>query len=282
MAPLPVLLALAQAWAGECTGPVTTAQLATLLAEGRAAWVSMDRAAFDNAAESRRRALPCVTEPIEPSLALEYHLAEALGWSLERRIDLERLELRAVLAIDGGWDLPPDLAPEHHRLREDCAAERAAPDEPAGPVVQVPAGVSLRVDGQDTGSVPAARSFIAQVVGPGGRVIQTAWIGAGTDPGLAVEALLAAAGPAPEPLPAATSPAPRGGIALLAGGAGLGVLAGGLYAVAAVRAGAMERGEVPCEELTSEGHRVDGLVIATGGVGLAAAGLVTAGFTVRF
>ncbi|MFH1466074.1 MAG: hypothetical protein ABIO70_16945 [Pseudomonadota bacterium] len=288
----PLLLVLAQARAGDCPEPLPAGTLEALAADARAAWVALDREAFERATAARRSALPCVDEPIGPALALELHLAEALSWSLERRSDLDSAELRAVLAIDHAWELPLELAPEHHRLREDFDAVRATPGDDSMRQMAAPAGFTLRVDGRESSAVPSARPFLAQVLDSAGRVVQSAWFGPEGDPGAAVAAWLPAAAPPEEPLAAAPLPsepppvAPvrrgRRGIGLLSGGTGLVLVTGGLYALATVHAGALEQGAVPCDELVPAANRVNGLVIAAGGAGVAAVGLLTAGLAIRF
>lgn len=277
-----LLLVLAQARAGDCPEPLPAGTLEALAADARAAWVALDREAFERATAARRSALPCVDEPIGPALALDLHLAEALSWSLERRSDLDSAELRAVLAIDGAWELPLEIAPEHHRLREDFDAVRATPGDDSMREMAAPAGFTLRVDGREASAVPSARPFLAQVLDSEGRVVQSAWFGPEGDPGAAVTAWLPAAPPPEEPPPVAPVRRGRRGIGLLSGGTGLVLVTGGLYALATVHAGALEHGEVPCDELVPAAKRVNGLVIAAGGAGVAAVGLLTAGLAIRF
>jgi hypothetical protein len=69
---------------------------------------------------------------------------------------------------------------------------------------------------------------------------------------------------------------------LLGGAAGAGVLAGGLYAIAASRARALEAGELECDSLPAARTGINQLVGASAGLGAVGVGLGIAGLVVAF
>jgi len=155
--------------------------------------------------------------------------------------------------------------------------------------VSVEPGIGLWVDGRPVTALPGDRPFLLQVTGPDGAVRSTGYAPAGS----AWEALVGPAASAPAtpvgPAPLAPSPAPapavpdrRAGLVLLGSAGGLGLLAGGLYAVAALRVGEIERGEIACDRMPEVRTQVNSLVVAAAGSGAVALGLGVAGVAVRF
>lgn len=280
--PTLLLVAVASAATSTCEEPVSTSQLHRVVEVARTAWVVMDRGSFEAATAERRDALPCLAEPVEPELAIELHLHEALAWSLERRSDLSQGAFRAILALQPSWELPLELAPERHRLREDFEEARTGTQAPTRRPFAPPGDGSLLVDGVPAEDVPVDRPFVVQMLDREGAVVRThyftpgseaadglAWFGYDGEPqGLAPV----------DPAGVGSRRAPL----LFGGSLGMGLVAGGLYAAGAVRAQAMERGELPCEDLPEAQGQVNGLVGAAAGVGVVGIGLGVAGLVVAF
>jgi hypothetical protein len=275
---LPLLLAIATAAA--CDAPVSEDQLSRVIDLAGTAWVVMDRASFEQATQERREILPCLSEPVVPELAIQLHLHEALAWSLDRRSDLSRAAFRAILALQPEWELPLDMAPEHHRLRVDFAEAQQAVGEEARRPFAPPGDGTLLVDGLPARDVPADRPFVVQMLDRAGVVERTHYFTPGSD---GEEGLSwwtydgAQGGLSPAPIPGRAS-----GRALLGGAAGAGVLAGGLYAIAATRARALEQGELECDSLPAARTQINQLVGASAGLGALGVGLGIAGVIVAF
>jgi len=270
--------------ASGCEDVVSGEEVERILEVASTAWVVMDRASFEAATSERRAVLPCLEDMVSPDLAIQLHMHEALARSLERRSDLSQGAFRAILALQPGWELPAAMAPEGHRLRSDFRqAREQAPDGERRPFAP-PGDGALMVDGQPARDVPVDRPFVVQMLDRRGDVVRTHYFTPGSEQpgeqdGLAwwvYEGEPPAAELGVDPARART------GRLLLGGGAGLGLLAGGVYAVAAVRAGAVERGELPCEDLPAVRSQVNQLVGASAGLGALGLGLGVTGLVLAF
>lgn len=281
--PIPLALLVPTALAATCERGVPLDELHQALRLARTAWVVMDRESFEQAVAERDRLLACISEPIEPALAQQLHMHEALAWSLERRDDLCRGAFRAILSQDPTWTLPLELAPEHHRLREAFEAVQAQPYTELRRDFEVPAGSALLVDGVRARDVPADRPFLVQVLDGSGTVLRTHYFVPGSDP---AEGLAGWLGGAPDVQGGAVlepeGSSRRGSQVLLGSAAGAALLAGGIYAVAAVRAAGLEDGDVACDQLPQARTQVNSLVVASAGLGALGTGLVVAGLVLRF
>lgn len=275
---LPLLLAIATAAA--CDEPVTEYQLRRVIDLAGTAWVVMDRASFEQATTERREALPCLSEQVVPELAIQLHLHEALAWSLERRSDLSEGAFRAILALQPEWQLPLEVAPEHHRLRADFATAQAWAGEDARRPFAPPGDGALLVDGLPARDVPADRPFVVQMLDRSGAVERTHYF---TPDSEGEEGLSWWSYEGDQAgLTGASAPRRAQSGALLGGAAGAGLLAGGLYVVAATRSQALEAGELECDSLPAARTRINQLVGASAGLGAVGVGLGIAGLVVAF
>jgi len=280
---LPLLIAAMTATA--CDQPVSAAELGRVLDVASTAWVVMDRGSFEAATAERRASLPCLVEEVSPELAIHVHLHEALAWSLERRSDLSQGAFRAILALQPSWVLPVEMAPERHRLRSDFEAAQVADDAGERRPFAPPGDGALMVDGLPSRDVPSHRPFVVQMLDRRGDVVRTHYFTPGSaapeqQDGLAwwlyqgeQDGPGGLDGPSPEVVT---------GRFLLGGAVGAGVLAGGVYAVAASRARALERGDGGCEDLRAARDQVNQLVVASAGLGAVGLGLGVTGLVVAF
>jgi len=264
-----------------CEEPVPAAEIQRVLQVGRTAWVVMDRASFEAATLERRSLLPCLQEPISTGLAIEIHTQEALAWSLERRADLSQAAFLAILSSDPEWSLPLDLAPSNHRLhREFEIASELAAEGSTAPSNAVEDS-QLLVDGATSQGVPSDRPFVAQLLDEQGQVVRSHYFTPGGESDKASWWLVPASGEGAGGLgPELPSRVRSPGVPLLVSAAGTGLLAGGLYAVAATWSGQLERGEVPCGEQEQVGAQVNQLVVASAALGAAGLGTGIAGIVV--
>jgi hypothetical protein len=265
--------------ASACEEPVDLEELGRVLDVATTAWVVMDRDSFEVATQERREALACLDELVVPELAIRLHLHEALAWSLQRRSDLSQGAFEAILELQPSWQLPTEMAPERHRLRSDFARaqETARPSErrPLAP----PGDGALLVDGLPARDVPVARPFVIQMLDRRGTVQRTHYFTPGSEASDGQD-WFGYEGPGSDL--AVAGPEQQRSAWLLAGGAGVALLAGGVYALAASQGQQIERGEGACEDLPAARRQVNQLVGASIGLGAVGAGLAVAGVVVRF
>lgn len=279
------LLAVLSASAATCDEPVGTAELRRILDVASTAWVVMDRSSFEAATAERREALPCLEEMVDPQLAIQLHLHEALAWSIQRRSDLSQGAFRAILALQPSWVLPAEMAPERHRLRADFEEASQGSEQTERRPFAPPGDGALMVDGLPSRDVPSDCPFVVQMLDRRGEVVRTHYFTPGSEPpqqndGLAwwlYEGEQAGLGE-----PAASDQRASSSRLLLGGAVGVGLLAGGVYTVAAVRAGALERGEPGCDDLPAAQRQVNQLVGASAGLGAIGVGLGVAGLVIAF
>ena len=267
-----------------CEEPVDVGQLGRIVDMAETAWVVMDRASFEQATLQRRELLACLDEPLGPDLAIRLHLHEALAWSLERRTDLSQAAFRAILTLHPDWELPLDVAPEQHRLRQEFAQlRRQELGDPRQPFFNPGGEGALMVDGVEADSVPSDRPFVVQVLDDTGAVAHSHYFTPGSDAGVGPSWLVSGYAPAESRvLGDGLVERQRTGAVLMGGGVGLGLLAGGLYALASSRAADLENGELGCGELEPRRTQVNQLVASSVGVGALGLGLGVAGVGVRF
>jgi len=271
--------------ASACDQPVSATELNRVLDVASTAWVVMDRSSFEAATAERREAVPCLNEEVSPELAIHLHLHEALAWSLERRSDLSQGAFRAILALQPSWALPVAMAPERHRLRADFELAQGAQDSGERRPFAPPGDGALMVDGLPSRDVPGDRPFVVQMLDRRGDVVRTHYFTPGSvapeqQDGLAwwlYQGELAGPGGLDGPSPKVVT-----GRYLLGGAAGMGLLAGGVYTVAALRARALDRGELVCEDLPAARGQVNQLVAASAGLGAVGLGLGVTGLVVAF
>ncbi len=267
-----------------CDEPISVEELARVVNVAETAWVVMDRTSFEQATSQRREMLRCAGESIDVDLAIQLHLQEALAWSLERRSDLSQAAFRAILALRPGWELPMDIAPERHRLRDDFEQVRLSESSDARRPFESPGrGNTLFVDGSEASEVPVDRPFVAQIIDARDVVVHTHYFTPGSE---SVDGLswIVSGGASDNQrvLGAGRGDPQRSGIVLMGSGAGVGLLAGGLYLLAASRVNAMESGELDCDDLGARRRQVNELVAASAGVGVLGVGLGVAGVVVHF
>ncbi len=280
-----LLLAVLSVSAATCDEPVSASEIRRVLDVAGTAWMVMDRTSFEAATAERREAVPCLADMVDPELAIQLHLHEALAWSIQRRSDLSQGAFRAILALQPGWELPLEMAPERHRLRADFEQVRAGGELGERRPFAPPGDGALMVDGLPSRDVPTDRPFVVQMLDRRGDVVRTHYFTPGSeapqqDDGLAwwlydgEQGGAGGLGAAPEHAAA--------GRLLLGGAAGAGLLAGGIYVLAASRANALDQGQVACEDLPGARSQVNQLVGASAGLGAVGLGLGVTGLVIAF
>jgi hypothetical protein len=197
------------------------------LAEGR--FVAMDGAVFSVAMDEASFMVPCLSDLVTAELASQYHRLQGLHLFMSRNEERARAAFAAARAANPQAELPLELVPEGHAIRELWATA-----DPSGPSVRIGAPVSghLLFDGEPGDRRPQTRPTLLQVVSPEEMPTASVWLEPG-DPLPAYESI---------PLPLERDDRfslPR--VPLLAGGGAVALLGGVLYGVAATRAAQFER-----------------------------------------
>jgi hypothetical protein len=199
------------------------------LAEGR--FLAMDGAVFSVAMDEASFMVPCLTELVTPALASQYHRLQGLNLFMSRNEERAKAAFAAARAANPQAELPLELVPEGHAIRELWATA-----DPSGPSVRIGAPVTgyLSFDGETGDRRPQTRPTLLQVVSGEHTPTASVWLEPG-DPLPAYESI---------PLPVARDQQdqrfslPR--VPLLAGSGAAALLGGVLYGVAATRAARFE------------------------------------------
>jgi hypothetical protein len=139
-----VALALPAAWGQDCAEASTTVQLAATLDAAEAAWIGADEARFLLTMEEAVLQLPCVTDPVEPSLAARYHRDLGLWLFASQQPELAQAAFAAARRVSPDQGLPLDMAPEGHPVRTIFVA--SSPDTDLQPAPR-PVGGQVLFDG---------------------------------------------------------------------------------------------------------------------------------------
>jgi len=178
LSPIPCALALAlplTASAARCPSAVASAELEGQLESAEEAFGARDLDRFDLQATAFQASLPCLAEPVTPSLAARYHRVDSLRLYLDGTLDPEGEVLqsvRAARALEPDHTLSDQLLPEGHELRQAYEQTPAEPDETRR--LPEPRDLTLLFDGQATRERPTQRATLLQVVDGQGAILQTA------------------------------------------------------------------------------------------------------------
>jgi hypothetical protein len=219
-----------------------------------AAW-GVEEESFRVALASVRAGVPCLSQPLEPTQAARLHRIYGLAAWLERDVDGARLAFAASRSADPGYSFPLTMVPAGNPVRR--LYESAAGAE--GSVAVPPArGATILLDGQVADSRPTTRAVLFQL-STGAEARSTAWL-VPTDP-----------------LPAYPRPGDGLRVPLLIG-AGAAALGGGALLALAANTASDTTPPASQAELDARVSTNHGLVIAGGGLGLAAVGLGATAF----
>lgn len=248
-----------------CPEVVDTSRFTAELALADARFAAMDGASFAATMDEASFLVPCLGEVVGPELASHYHRLQGLRLFMTRNEERAMQAFAAARSAVREAELPLDLVPEGHAIRELWATA-----DPSGPSTAVPAPVDgwLGFDGVPGDRRPQTRPTLVQVVTSDGRVEATAWL----EPG---DPLPAYAAVAPVPTVAARH-GTRG--PLLIGGGAAAVLGGVLYGIASSRAAGLDDpqpADVTIDDLRATQRTTNTLVVASavaGGVSVATVG----------
>lgn len=245
----------------------TSRDLLAAVEHAESAYASLDVDGFVAAVEQAERVFPCLIEPITRDVAAGAHRMVGLRAFIAGDRDRARLAFAAARALEPGWRFPESLFPPGHPVR---TLYEDLPLTEATWIPLPPSSAIVRVDGRTTDARPASWPALVQVFGPDGSVLASAYLWP-EDP---LPALPTAGLPVVQVPTLAHEPARRRvpwgwmtAAALSAGGAGA------LYWSAWETKQAYET--VPYAGRDTLQQRANGLVLASGGLGVVALGSAT-------
>ncbi len=219
-------------------------------------------AAFQEAMATVTEQLPCTTEAISPGLAAQLHRLKGIEAYGERDTALAHAAFAAAWSADPEYRFPETILPPSHPILDVYNGAAAHKPEPA-PLPETP-GAFVWIDGKDALTIDTARASLLQVFTPEGEVLSTHWL----KPGDPLPPSLLILGEAPvrrdldRPLMISTGTAA--------------VVAGGLYAGAALTHRRYEDQDTPDSSLDTLRRRNNALLVASGSLGVVALGTGTA------
>lgn len=280
-----LLLALAAsrpALAAECAVPSTNQHLLAALEEASSSFARLKIDAFKTATETAVGLVECLGEPISRPTAAEYHRVIGLERFLDTDVEGARRSFAAARSLEPDYAFPADLVPEGNPILEAYGAV----DPQAGPFEELaaPAHGSLRLNGSRTNRRATSLPLVFQLLDDRGG-LRTTHLVAG-DASLpeyetAAEPDHTTETPPPEPENRPAGKARKGPrVALLVGAGVAAVAAGGVYGAALGAKGGFEN----TDDISSLDRRkglANGLVVTSGGLGVAALALGTTAFVVN-
>ena len=148
-----------------CPEPVTSAELQGVLRSEEAAYAARDVGGFTTLVTRAHAMLPCLDEPVTPTLAAAWHRASALQASVAITAEARPAAVaafRAMLASEPSYALGPGLAGPGSVLPGWLDEARAAGPGPSEPA-QAPEQTHLIFDGVPDAARPAQRPTILQL-----------------------------------------------------------------------------------------------------------------------
>ncbi|GEM_PF-6185240 len=263
------------AWA--CATPSSEHALEASLDRVEQAFADLDDAGIDAALVEAGAHLGCLDQVVAPELAGRFHRAQGLAaWKIDDQKQIWALAGAKAAAPDATF--PFAVVPEGEALHGDLADAQPGASERVDP-----AAGQLHFDGRPATERPTQRATIFQEADPSGAVVQSHYLWPG-------DALPAYARPEAVPLPVA-SPSPTegdpaasaatSGRLLKLTGAGLGVIAGGLYGAALWSESTFHNDDtLALDDLTGLQSRTNSLSVAAGGVAAVAAVTGGVGFVI--
>ncbi len=144
-----------------CDRQFTPDELARFLSTADAAFADLDGDTFSAALVEARKAIPCLSAPLNSSVASAYHRAEAFQSFLDRDHAATVQHFRAMLDASPGYLLSEMIAPEAHPLRTDFEIAQGLPPD-AERTLAAPTEGSLVIDGEPGNQAPTSLPFVFQ------------------------------------------------------------------------------------------------------------------------
>jgi len=165
-----LVLGAGTAHADDCVQMVPLATLTGSLDAADAAWRAADESTFLLKMEEAHLQLPCLNEPVTPTLAARYHRNAGLWLYVSGDKEATARAFSSAKRVEADHALPADMLPAKHPIR--ALFDDAPPSTAAAPVDR-PATGQLTFDGTP-GDRPTDAPTVAQLDNPeGGMVFST-------------------------------------------------------------------------------------------------------------
>ncbi len=169
LAPVLILLSLL---AGEahaaCDTLVSANTLGALGVQVEEGLMTLDKDRVLEAAQLSADAVPCLTEPLTPELAAQYHRSQGYAAFLSGDRDAALLHFTASALVSPDYELPESLVPAAHPIAKLYDEGRGAQDPKEQ--LEQPAQGFLVFDGASTDLRPTARPTVGQYVDERGEL----------------------------------------------------------------------------------------------------------------
>ena len=255
-----------------CAEDATLSQLASDLRQAEDAFVAADAPAFLRATTEARAALPCLAEPLTPSVAAAWHRNEALErivspTTQDRPVVIAAL--RAMAIADPGYRFPAKLASEGSVL-PGLLAEATAMGEVPHSRISTPESTMLVLDGAPGRDRPEGLPVIVQLMWREDLRVHATIPLAPDQPDPDWEALGVLPPPPPPPPDRLSRPAT---LALTGGAVALSLIAGGALGWGEANRVEFHAEDTPYSALPALQQRSHALTFTAIGAGIGAAGL---------
>lgn len=145
--------------------------------------VRLDAAGFLAAKNTVMLRLQCVTQPLERDLVGAVHRIVATAAYVEKKEGLVPTALAGLLSADIGYQMPVDLYPEGHPMRDLLPLAALLAQDPASRPLATFGKGWLEVDGVHSYVVSTSRASVVQQVDEQGAVVETRYVWPGDDLG---------------------------------------------------------------------------------------------------
>jgi len=159
-----------------CPEVATLSDFEAAARAGEQAFANIDLPALTRAREIALATVPCLGDPVTPSIAADFHRMMAMAAFTAGDEQLVLAEFHAARRLDPGYRVPPEVAPNGHPLvvLYEAAALHDADSELES--VIPPLGGTVVIDGTVDGLRPRGLSAIVQVYAQDGLLTHTQYL----------------------------------------------------------------------------------------------------------
>ncbi|MED5374686.1 MAG: hypothetical protein VX899_26950 [Myxococcota bacterium] len=260
----------------ECSGVhVDNASFSTLLDEAERAYADFDNERFQTLMDDASFQVVCLEQVASPGMAAQYHQLQGLRQYGTAEEERAAQAFAAARSASPGQELPADLVPEGHAVRD--LYGQIPLDSGARSLMPVPVSGQVLLDGTPATERPEDWPTLFQLQSAEGAITQTSYL-------LPGELLPSYPGVMPEAPPLARVGwiKTRRQLWLLSGAAATASLAGVSYGMGAWNAAIYEQQHPDWQaaDFERQERKTNGLVLGSAGLGLASAAMLGTSFLV--
>jgi len=161
---------------GECPEVATLEDFEAAARAGEQAFADIDLPALTRARETALATIPCLGDPVTPTIAAEFHRMMAMAAFTAGDELLVLAEFHAARRLDPGYRVPAEVAPDGHPLVVLYEAAALHHDDSELDSVIPPVGGTVVIDGTVDGLRPSGLSAIVQVYAADGLLTHTQYL----------------------------------------------------------------------------------------------------------